>query len=109
MSIFQKITTQLAAWANDATILNVNTFTGSLSAEINAADGNIDDWIALLDSAKNNGNVQLVAATKVYIDGDQDNFYATDISPKLHEIHNEAVDAGLEVRHGFVRLAKELF
>ena len=113
MSLFSDLKTKITAMAKDMSILEVNTFTGDLEAVVNKPAGagqtTLLDWDKLQKEALKKGKVTLAASTKVFIDGDQNQYFATGLSPEIHEIHQAAVESGLLVRQGFVRLLKDIF
>ncbi|MEM1182120.1 MAG: hypothetical protein AAGM22_27475, partial [Acidobacteriota bacterium] len=73
--------------AIDLAEMRVQTFTGNLSAEIDAAGGNISDWEALLDKAKASGTVRLAMDTKMEIDGDTTLFIGDGVADDVKQSH----------------------
>ena len=97
-NVFKKLGEGIA----DVSELHVQTFTGSLTAVVDTDQGSLIAWDTVLDAARNQGEVTLVAATKVNFDGDTILFVATDASPTMLAVHQEAVLAAQEVRQGLV-------
>ena len=103
---------QLKAGIADLSQLQVQTYTGSITAHINSAagdDGNIINWQDLLKTAATEGgDVSLVAATKVSFDGDTELFIASEAPASLVTAHNNAVAAAQQVRQGLVEAFSDL-
>lgn len=110
----------MSFWSNvkdaitDIATLEVLTFTGEISASIKAQDGqngqvkgDILDWESLLTTAKAEGDVQLVAATKVSFDQDTRQFVATGAPQVLVDAHHSAVANATKVRQGMIDLLVE--
>jgi hypothetical protein len=113
MSIFSELKDTIVAMAKDLSVLEVNTFTGDLEAiiEAQAEDDRTTllDWDKLQEEAMKKGKITLAASTKVFIDGDQNQYLATDLPADIYTVHQAAVESGLKVRQGFVRLVKDIF
>lgn len=113
MSIFSELKQTIVNMAKDLSVLEVNTFTGDLEAIVDVQGGDdrttLLDWDKLQEEALKKGSITLAASTKVYIDGDQNQYLATELPAEIHAIHQAAVESGLEVRLGFVRLVKDIF
>ncbi|MCP4567408.1 MAG: hypothetical protein GY841_07500 [FCB group bacterium] len=113
MSFIDTIGEAIKNMVTDAAELEVNTFTGDLKAIFSApAQGkkvSFLDWSKIKQKAKAEGTVQLAASSQMKIDGDQNQFFASNITPELLEAHHAAVESGLLVRQGFVRLVKDVF
>lgn len=92
----------------DLTSLHVQTYSGRLEAEI---DRN-QDFNTLRDAIANasaeGSEVTLVAESLLKFDGDSYNFVAEDAAPNLMEVHNEAVQSGLDARQSIIELFKDL-
>ncbi len=95
----------------DLTSLHVQTFTGELTANIDGAT-EFKSIHALIDQAKTNGEIKLVAESLAQFDGDSYNFVKqdlTEVPPIALEVHKNAVKAGIETRLGLLELFKGLF
>lgn len=92
----------------DLTSLHVQTFSGELKAEIdrNQEFDKLRD--AISGAAAEDSNVTLVAESLLKFDGDSYNFVAEDAAPNLMEVHNEAVQSGLDARQSIIELFKDL-
>ncbi|MDT8399191.1 MAG: hypothetical protein RQ899_11305 [Pseudomonadales bacterium] len=90
-SAFKSITKNI----KDLSQLNVRTYTGVISANI---DG--DDAEAMLNSARQSGNLKLVGVTTMNLDGDVNQFISNDpdIKDNLHTAHFNAVQASQRSR-----------
>ena len=88
----------------DVAQLEVLTFEGELKAIVKKEDDkNLIDWTALLEKAEAvEGQVSLVAATQIEIDGDTKLFVARDAPEALKKAHLEATAAAQEYRRGLV-------
>ena len=96
---------ELAEGIADLSQLQVQTYTGNIVAHIKDGEGgaSIINWQELLTtSAKEDGDVSLVAATKVNLDGDTELFIAANAPTNLLEAHNDAVAAAQQLRQGLV-------
>jgi len=94
----------------DLTSLHVQTFSGDLNLDISGAT-DFKQLKTLLEQAKADGEISLVAETLAQFDGDSYNFVKKDLDdvPKLAiEIHQKAVQAGIETRLGLLNLFKGL-
>jgi len=91
----------------DLTSLHVQTFSGKLKAEIdrNQEFDKLRDAISGADSGES--EVTLVAESVLKFDGDSYNFVAEDAAPNLMEVHNEAVQSGLDARQSIIELFKD--
>lgn len=86
----------------DLAQMRVQTFTGNLTATIDAEGGSIADWEALLDKAKNSGEVRLAMDTAMEIDGDTVLFIADGLAPDITDAHVDAVEGAREYRAGMI-------
>ncbi len=96
---------ELAEGIADLSQLQVQTYTGTINAHItdDGGGGSIINWKDLLtNSASESGDVSLVAATKVNIDGDTDLFIASNAPTNLVTAHNDAVAAAQQLRQGLL-------
>ena len=96
---------ELAAGIADLSQLQVQTYTGNITAHITdgGGGGSIINWQDLLTtSASEDGDVSLVAATKVNFDGDTELFIASNAPSNLVSAHNDAVTAAQQLRQGLV-------
>lgn len=110
MAFWDDVSKAIKDAVTDASVLEVNTFTGDIKAVVNAAKGGtLLDWDKLLAEAKKAGTVKLAASTKVMIDGDQNQYLSENLSADLHAVHQKAVESGLQLRQSFVKMVKELF
>ena len=97
MSVFRKLGEGIA----DLTELQVQTFTGTLSADIVAADDSkesILDWTKVTQSAKASGQIKLAASAKMKFDGDTDLYFDQGLTQDLLEAHLQAIQAAQKVR-----------
>ncbi len=92
----------LANAVGDLTSLSVETYTGSITADVKGAQGEgVIDWEKLVDEAKKDsgGTVHLKLASKFNVDGDATLFIAEgEIPSDLRAAHDGAVNAGQKVR-----------
>jgi len=103
--------TKLNSAVKDLTSLHVQTFSGEINIPI-PKDADFDNIKTLLEKAKADGKIILVAETLAQFDGDSYNFVKQNLDevPKIAlEVHNDAVKAGIETRLGLLDLFKELF
>jgi hypothetical protein len=92
--------------ALDLTELQVLTFTGTVEAVVKT-DGAMD-WSKLLKEAKTAGAIELVAATKIEIDGDTTLFVAKGAPDALKQAHLDATAAAQQYRQGLVQAFADL-
>ncbi len=92
----------------DLTSLNVETYTGSITADIKGTDGQgVIDWEKLVTEARKDagGTVHLKLASKFNIDGDATLFIAEgEMPPDVRAAHDSAVLAGQKVRADLMEL-----
>lgn len=92
----------------DLSSLTVETYTGSITADIKGADGKgTIDFDKLITVAKDdaNGTVNLKLASKYLVDGDAVLFVADgEIPDDLRSAHDNAVTAGQQVRSDIMDL-----
>ena len=106
------LTTALQALNNavsDLTSLHVQTYTGEVTAEVE--NKSFADIRQLVKAAKTNGEIKLVAETLAQFDGDSYNFVKADLEtvpPLALEVHQNAVQSGVETRLGLLTLFKDL-
>lgn len=97
----------------DLTSLHVQTFTGTMTTQIESAKS-FKEVKTLIETEKNNktdATIELVAETYAQFDGDSYNFVKKDLEnvPSLAlETHKNAVAAGIETRMGLLKLFKDL-
>ena len=96
----------LADGVVDLTELEVLTFQGDITAIVD--DKNAIKWAELLQTAKAQGQVKLMAATQIKIDGDTILFTAPDIAENLRAAHLDAVKAAQEYRQGLITAFADL-
>lgn len=79
----------------DLSQLNVKTYTGDISGHVTG-----DDVEAMLVASNSTGQLKLVAATTMFLDGDVNQFISSDssISDSLRATHASAVEAGQRSR-----------
>ncbi len=99
---------KLELLVEDLAELQVVTLQGELTSVVNTGDGGLIDWDKLLKNAKTQGEVKLVAATHIKIDGDTQLFVATAAPESLKKAHLEATAAAQEYRSGLVTAAFDL-
>lgn len=98
----------------DLTSLHVQTYTGELKVDIDNADGSkkgFKDLRTEIQQSKQAGEVDLVAETLAQFDGDSYNFVKkdlTDVPSSALEVHQNAVQSGIETRMGLLNLFKDL-
>ncbi len=97
---------ELKKGAMDLAELEVLTFTGTITAIIK--DEGTMDWGDLLKKAKAGGEITLVAATQIKVDGDTTLFVATDAPEKLKQAHLDATAAAQQYRQGLVQAFADL-
>lgn len=90
---------------DDAATLEVNTFTGTLKAEV-MTEGRID-WKKLREAAPTEGELVLVASTKIYPDFDTDH-YQTSATVLDREVllagHTTTVEAAIDARNSVLAM-----
>lgn len=105
MGVFRKLGEGIA----DLSELNVQTFSGDLTAVIDkSSGGSVIDWTKLLKGAKTSGKVKLVASARIKFDGDSDTYFAEDIPSDMLDAHLVAVEAGQKVREGLINMFKDI-
>ncbi len=92
----------------DLAEMRVQTFTGNLTAQVEGAGGNIQDWGTLLDSAKSSGQVRLAMDTQMKIDGDTLLFIADGVPEDVKDAHLDAVEGAREYRAGMIEAFADL-
>lgn len=106
VNIESKVTTALGKIGDvleDLSSLEVQTLTGSLDVAI--TDGKLDDFETLLENANTGGNLKLRAVTKMMCDGDAINLVPDEDFPDhIQKVHQAAVKAGIDTRHGLLEL-----
>jgi len=91
----------------DLTSLHVQTFSGTLKAEIDR-DQDFDTLReAISGTAAEGTEVTLIAESMLRFDGDSYNFVAEDAPPNLMKVHNEAVQSGLDARQSIIELFRD--
>ncbi len=91
----------------DLSSLEVQTYTGEISVDVNSIGStNFDE---ILNTAKVTGNIKLAQVTKINIDGDAINL-VPDTKPPAHvaAAHQTALIAGQNVRVSILELFKNL-
>lgn len=91
----------------DLSSLEVNTYVGTLSADITAKKGaSLIDFETVVKKATTaSGTVTLAASTVIKFDGDSNQFFTSESIPQhVIEAHDVALKAGREVRQGLVSL-----
>lgn len=95
----------------DLTSLSVETYTGTITAEIRGADGAAAiNWDALIKEAQKDagGTVSLKLASRFRFDGDATLFIAEgELPADLREAHDAAVAAGQAVRSDLMELLQD--
>jgi hypothetical protein len=94
---------KLELLVEDLAELQVVTLQGELTTVVSKDEGSLIDWTELLKNAKTGGQVKLVAATHIKIDGDTQLFVATNAPESLKKAHLEATVAAQEYRSGLVK------
>lgn len=86
----------------DLASLEVQTYTGSITVN---ADGKLGDFEDFLKKGTTSGKLKLAAATKMNFDGDTINLVPDGAFPAhVQKVHDAAVKAGIETRHGLLTL-----
>lgn len=101
---------KLGETIGDLSSLEVNTFSGEITAVIHADTGNILDWEKLIEASRDTGGeVSLQLASKFNFDGDANLFVAnTEIPDEIRAAHDGAVRGGQQVRRDLMELFKDL-
>lgn len=111
MAAFKDVVSNLKDAVGDLSSLSVETYTGTIDADIVAGDGEgIIDWTKLVTKAKAGagGNVHLKLASKFNFDGDATLFIAEGEMPAdVREAHDSAVLAGQNVRADLMELLSD--
>jgi hypothetical protein len=86
--------------ACDLTSLDVQSFTGTLKAEVHGGEGgNIIDWEKLVADAGPDGGIKLVLASHFKFDGDATLYTAEgQIPADIRAAHADAIQAGQQIR-----------
>ena len=95
---------------SDLTSLHVQTFSGEIDSTISDMD-NFTNIKAAILQAKTAGTITLVAETLAKFDGDSYNFIKQNIDSvpaKALEVHQNAVESGINTRLGLLDLFKDL-
>ena len=98
---------KLETAVGDLSSLEVKSYSGKLTAEIQSdGEGNIIDWEKLIAEAKKaDGQVSLKLASHFNFDGDATLFAAEgEIPDAMRNAHNEAVQAGRQIRKDLFEL-----
>ncbi|MEM9303120.1 MAG: hypothetical protein AAGE01_13470 [Pseudomonadota bacterium] len=90
----------------DLSQLNVRTFVGSITVEV---DANGDpDWDNLMKKAISTGKVMMASSTTIRVDGDCDHFEDPDqMTDGLREAHRNAIEAGHTARKAIVDMISD--
>ncbi len=103
MATFSKALDTIKEALVDFSQLNVRTFVGTVSVDVQAAGD--PDWDKLMKEAASSGAIKLAASTTLRIDGDADYFEDQDrITDGLRVAHNNAVNAGKDSREAIIKL-----
>lgn len=107
-SVLEQALENLANGIKDLTSIEVITLSGKVEwttdADADALKATTLDWDALLNHAKTDGSVKLVAATRVDADYDVVNFQAESASPELLKLHADTLRTSREGREAIMRL-----
>lgn len=91
----------------DLTSLHVQTYSGKLNVDVDR-DQDFDTLRKSLQNADSKeSDVNLVSESMLKFDGDSYNFVAEDAPPNLMQLHNEAVQSGLDARQSLLELFKD--
>ena len=108
MAEFKDVVNNLENAIGDLSSLSVETYTGTIDADIRGADNQgAIDWDKLINKAKEGagGAVHLRLASKFNFDGDATQFIAEgEIPVDVREAHDSAVRAGQQVRADLMEL-----
>lgn len=90
----------------DLSSLEVVSFSGTLTADITAGGGgNVINWDVLVKTAKPDGKVKLMMASKFECDGDAKLFTTSEaVSQDIRTAHDQAVQAGQQIRKDILDL-----
>jgi len=88
---------------DDLTSLEVQTYTGVIEVNTEGQLGDFEDYIK--NHGQAGGQIKLVAVTKMMCDGDAINLVPeTEFPAHIQKVHESAVKAGIETRHGLLAL-----
>jgi hypothetical protein len=101
MALFKDALKTISDGISDMSQLNVRTFTGNITAP--AAGQDAKDY---MDTAFADGNLEVVALTRIKLDGDADQFFVKDdaLRALLLPAHQEAIRAGQASRQAAFNL-----
>lgn len=103
----QKALGELEEAVKDLTSLHVQTYSGRIDLELEG-DKKFDDLRSKIENVESeSSDLNLVAESLLRFDGDSQNFVAEDAPSNLREVHNEAVQSGLEARRSIIELFKD--
>ncbi len=111
MGAFKNLADKISENISDMLELEVNTFTGSITAEIDQPEGEdkkkLRGWNDILDTAEKGGNIQMAFGTRMKADGDQDLFFSDEAPQRVYEAHKAAVEAGIQWRQGIFQFVAQ--
>jgi hypothetical protein len=101
MALFKDALKTISEGISDMSQLNVRTFTGNITAP--AAGVNSKTY---MDTAFSDGNLEVVALTRIMLDGDADQYFVKDdaLRAQLLPAHQEAIRAGQASRQAAFNL-----
>lgn len=114
MSKLNEFLTELKSTVEDFTQLNVRTFSGDLQASIGPVNGtaqldeNLENLDVLLRVGAIKGVLKLEASTTLKMDGDIDQFFSSNISSEMKQVHDTAVETGKASRNSIINFVKEI-
>jgi len=99
---FDGILASIKKVATDISSLEVMTFRGKITQQINGES----DWDQLMEAAgADGGELKLAMATLIDFDSDTRTFVADEVPPQwIIDVHTAAVTAGLEARRSMLEL-----
>jgi hypothetical protein len=107
---FQSFLKNVTNALKDASELTVLTFSGNVSATTSGSGAkgsmNWDKWVEDFTNLK--GDLQLVAATNIQLDGDTYLFVSENAPEALYQAHLEATAAAQKYREGIIKAVGEL-
>ena len=101
MALFQDALKKISEGISDMSQLNVRTFTGNITAPAAGMDSK-----NYMDAVFKNGQLEVVALTRIMLDGDADQYIVKDeaLRSALLPAHQEAIRAGQASRQAAFNL-----
>jgi hypothetical protein len=101
MALFKDALKTISEGISDMSQLNVRTFTGSITSPVAGMDSK-----TYMDTAFSGGELEVVALTRIKLDGDADQYFVKDDAMRalLLPAHQEAIRAGQASRQAVFNL-----